>query len=165
NSGPHGQSPRNRDTLLHAARKRVWITARERAQADFFKIFVRALVRLPAPQCARGEQGERDVLTNGLPRGQLVELLKNNNPVRTRPAHLLARQSNLALTRQHESTDGLKQAGFAAARWTQQDESIIGVHFETDALGSAHDTVGRRVLQGQVAHLQQRRGGKSRKGG
>ena len=155
----HRERTRDRHALLHAARELVRMHVGEFREAHLVEVVQRALGRLLAAQRARGQQREHDVLLDGLPRRQLVELLEHHDAVGPGPQHALAGQPDLALDRRDEARDRFQQGRLAAARGAEQHEAVGLVHVETHAVGGAHHALGRAVLEADAVDLQQRRRG------
>ncbi|MCY1545064.1 hypothetical protein D9M68_809880 [compost metagenome] len=125
----------------------------ESGQADLLQVMQGALFGIAAPQSARGQQREHDVLLDRLPRRQLVELLKHHDAIRAGLAHLGAIQADAAADRLDKAGHGLEQGGLSAPRRAKQHETIGTVHLEADFMGGAHYALWGAVFEADLLHL------------
>ena len=144
---------------LHAARQHVRIDVGEAAQPDLVDIVERLFLGFPGGEPGAGAQREDDILLDGLPRQQLVELLEHHHPVRARPHDLAAVEGDAPLGRFDIAADRLQQGRLAAAGRPEHDIAVGAKRREIDAIGRGDEGVRGFVLQGDAVDLQERRRG------
>ncbi|OFT87956.1 hypothetical protein HMPREF3115_15030 [Burkholderia sp. HMSC10F09] len=151
----HRERARNGDALLHAARQRMRIRIGERAEPHLVEIVQRTFARFGTRQLRGDAQRKRDVLHDGLPRRQLIELLKHDHAIRARPVHRRTVERDRAGDRFDEAGDRLQQRRFPAAGRAEQHEAVAAVHVEADLLRRTHDARAGAVLERHAVDREQ----------
>src|SRR5712671_4187610 len=147
---------RDRDPLLHAARKLVRERVRELGEADLLDGGEGLLLRGAAFELPARVEWEDDVLLHRLPREELIEFLEDHHPIGAGFLDHAAVEADLALDRRVIAAHRLEQRGLAAARWSEHHEAVGAGHLETDPVGGGDEVLARLVLQGYAAHLEER---------
>ncbi len=153
--GLHRHAAGDGDARLHAAGEHVRIDVGEAAEPDLVDRVPRFLLRFPRAEAGAVGEREHDVLLDGLPGEQLVELLEHHHPVGSRPHDLAAVERDAALGRADVAADRLEQGRFPAAGRPEQHVTVGALDREVDAIGRGDEGVRRLVLQGHAVDLEE----------
>ena len=120
-------------------------------QVHFGDVFEGFFLGLAPYQFSPRHQRKHDILLDGLPGQQLVELLEHHHSVRSGLADGAAFEQDFALDGRQIAADGLEQARLAAAGRPEQHETVRTVDVETHPVGRGDKMLPGLVLQAQVA--------------